>query len=75
MQDDQTLVMYAKSLQVEAKQRKKDNWQQVEQAGKQFYEDLLGLVTTFDKHSDAMDSCFVPYHVMDPMEMSVSILI
>lgn len=72
---DQTLISYAKTLKVEARQRKEKGWQGVEAAAKTFCEDLLELGAMFAKNSDAMDDEIVPYTAMDPMEMAVSILI
>lgn len=73
--EDQTLLNYAESLCKLSSQKKGDMWDSVAQAAKDFYADLLELGVLFRKNSDEMDKEIVPYHVTDPTEMAVSVLI
>ncbi|RDW68080.1 hypothetical protein BP6252_09476 [Coleophoma cylindrospora] len=73
--EDQTLLNYAASLQQLASQKTGKEWQAVSAAAMNFHAKLLELRTKFRKNSDAMDKDIVPYHVMDPTEMAVSVLI
>lgn len=73
--EDQTLVAYAERLEAEAREKRGPNWQQVMKAASEFRADLVGLGDDFAKNSAAMDDGLVPYKVMDPTGLAVSVLI
>jgi hypothetical protein len=73
--EDQTMVAYAQMLEAEARMKKGPKWQQVEKAASEFYNDLMGLGVDFNNNSEQMDDRIVPYHVLAPTELAVSILI
>jgi hypothetical protein len=73
--EDQTLAAYAQNMEAEARMKKGPKWQQVEKAASDFYSDLMGLGVDFNNNSDQMDDELMPYHVMDPTDMAVSIMI
>lgn len=73
--EDQTLLNYAESLCKLSSQKTGDEWKSVSEAAKVFYADLLELGARFRKNSEEMDRDVVPYHVMDPTELAVSVLI
>ncbi|KAL2068635.1 hypothetical protein VTL71DRAFT_14972 [Oculimacula yallundae] len=73
--EDQTLLSYAKDLEDDARSKEGENWKAIENAASNFYGDLMKLGVVFDRHSRDMDDRVVPYNVMDPTELAVSILI
>jgi hypothetical protein len=77
--EDQTLVNYAQALQDEAKAKgangDREKWVQIQASAKTFYDDLLSLGEKFNENSQQLDDTTVPYHVMDPTKLAVSILI
>lgn len=75
MAEDQTLAAYAQNMEAEARMKKGPKWQQVEKAASDFYSDLVGLGVDFNNNSEQMDDKLMPYHVMDPTDMAVSIMV
>ncbi|PVH71666.1 Lipoxygenase [Cadophora sp. DSE1049] len=73
--EDQTLLSYAQELEDEARGEEGENWKAIETAAGNFYGDLMKLGVLFDEHSRVLDDKIVPYNVMDPTELAVSILI
>jgi hypothetical protein len=77
--EDQTLVNYAQTLQDEATlagmNGDGEKWGQIQMAARTFYDDLLALGEKFNANSEQLDDTTVPYHVMDPTKLAVSILI
>lgn len=73
--EEHTIVVYAQNLEREARVKKGPKWQQVEKAARGFHDDLMGLGADFDMHGQMMDDQVLPYRVLDPMELAVSILI
>jgi hypothetical protein len=73
--EDQTLVQYAKNLEDECREKKGEKWGCVEMAAKGLYEDLLELGVRFNENSERMDDRILPYDVMNPTELAVSVLI
>ena len=73
--EDQTLLSYAKALQDTANKQDGERWKGIEKAAKDFHHDLLALSEIFLANSEEMDDKIVPYNVMDPTELAVSILI
>lgn len=73
--DDQTMAVYAQTLQAEARMKKGPKWQQVEKSAAEFHSDLMGLTEDFRNNSEQMDDKVMPYDVMDPAELAVGILI
>jgi hypothetical protein len=73
--EDQTLLNYAESLTNLAGQKTGEEWGKVADAAKEFHAKLLELGVLFRKNSDEMDRDVVSYHVMDPTELAVSVLI
>lgn len=73
--EGETLVAYARNLEKEVSIKKGGRWQAVEKAAREFHDDLIGLGVDFNTHCDMMDEHAVPYRVLDPMDLAVSILI
>ena len=77
--EDQTLVNYAQTLQDEATANAAkgpgEKWGEIQRAATKFYDDLLDLGEKFNANSEQLDDTTVPYHVMDPTKLAVSILI
>ncbi|KAH7409001.1 lipoxygenase [Cadophora sp. MPI-SDFR-AT-0126] len=73
--EDQTLLSYAKDLEDEASGEEGEKWKAIKTAASNFYIDLMKLGVLFDEHSKVLDDKNVPYNVLDPSELAVSILI
>jgi hypothetical protein len=73
--EDETLVAYAQRLEADAQLKRGEKWEKVEAAAKTFVDDLLDLGVVFQKNSEGMDDRIVPYNVMSPDELAVSVLI
>jgi hypothetical protein len=52
-----------------------EKWEQIQKAARTFYDDLLALGEKFNANSEQLDDTTLPYHVMDPTKLAVSILI
>lgn len=75
VEKDQTLLNYAKSLTKLHGQKTGAKWAELSNAAESFYAKLVELGVVFRKNSDDMDRGIFPYHVMDPSELAVSLLL
>lgn len=74
VEDDKTMLSYAKELEREARSKSGQRWELVTEAAREFYDDLLGLEGKFDLNNDMMDDKTIPYMVLHPSELAVSIV-
>lgn len=73
--EGETLIAYAQNLAMDARMKKGGRWQTVEMVAREFHDDLMGLESDFNMHCEMMGEHAVPYRVLDPRKLAVSILI
>ena len=76
--EDNNLINYAASLwNLYKKKSDKEKGPQITEIARAFYEDLRGLIHTFEQQSKEMGEKqqMIPYRVLDPRETAVSVLI
>ena len=72
--DDKTLVTYAKQLERDARSKNGLRWELVSEAAREFHDDLVELERKFDRNNDMVDDKTMPYMVLHPSKIAVSIM-
>jgi len=74
VEKEMTMRQYARDVEIEAREKKGSRWEMVREAAMELAKDLESAQTFFMMNSEMMDDRTMPYQVLDPGKLAVSIL-
>lgn len=74
VEQEMNMRKYAKDVERETREKKGSRWETVGEAAIEFGEELMEAEILFRRNSDMLDDHLMPYKVLDPDHLAVSIL-